>query len=204
MSTVIKALKVRRPNMHFLSISKQFKKAHSFQSFLLSLKLFAFFSILSYSNIVSAAEVTLVWDANTEPYLAGYMIYYGFASRTYDYVVDVGDQTTFTLSGLEEGHTYYFAVTAYDTEDFESDFSNEVSANFELGNQLSTGCDCDFDTDGDLDGSDLAVFATNFGRTDCFAGYPCEGDFDNNDDVDGGDLGVFAANFGRTDRSTSD
>ncbi len=40
-------------------------------------------------------------------------------------------------------------------------------------------CDCDFDTDGDVDGSDLAVFAAGgtgigledfaaeFGRTDC-------------------------------------
>ena len=124
--------------MSFPTKSKQFKKIHSFQSSLLSLKLVAFLSVLFYSNLVSAAEVALAWDANTDPDVAGYMIYYGFATRAYDYVVDVGDQTTFTLSGLEDGHTYYFAVTAYDTEDLESDFSNEVTKNFEFDNQPPT------------------------------------------------------------------
>ena len=28
-------------------------------------------------------------------------------------------------------------------------------------------CEGDFDNDGDVDGSDLAIFATDFGRTDC-------------------------------------
>jgi hypothetical protein len=124
--------------MSFPSKSREFKKIHSFQSSLLSLKLVAFLSVLFYSNLVSAAQVTLAWDPNTEPDLAGYMIYYGFATQSYDYVVDVGDQTTFTLSDLEDGHTYYFAVTAYDTEDLESDFSNEVMKNFEFGNQPPT------------------------------------------------------------------
>ena len=61
--------------------------------------------------------------------------------------------------------------------------------------------DClgDFDMDGDVDGSDLAVFAANFGRTDCASGPDCEGDFDGDNDVDGSDLAVFAADFGRTD-----
>jgi hypothetical protein len=58
-------------------------------------------------------------------------------------------------------------------------------------------CEGDFDTDGDVDGSDLAVFAADFGRTDCSG--DCEGDFDNDGDVDGSDLAVFAADFGRTD-----
>jgi len=83
--------------MSFPSKSREFKKIHSFHSSLLSLKLVAFLSVLFYSNLVSAAQVTLAWDANTEPDLAGYMIYYGFATGVYDYVVDVGDQTTFTL-----------------------------------------------------------------------------------------------------------
>ena len=58
-------------------------------------------------------------------------------------------------------------------------------------------CEDDFDGDGDVDGSDLAVFAADFGRTDC-AG-DCESDFDGDCDVDGSDLAVFAADFGRTD-----
>jgi|LGVF01.1.fsa_nt_gb hypothetical protein len=58
-------------------------------------------------------------------------------------------------------------------------------------------CEGDFDGDGNVDGSDLAVFAAEFGRTDCAC--DCKGDFDEDGDVDGSDLGVFAADFGRTD-----
>ncbi len=45
----------------------------------------------------------------------------------------------------------------------------------------------------------LAIFASDFGRTNCDQGDPCEGDFDGDGDVDGSDLAVFAADFGRTD-----
>ncbi len=51
--------------------------------------------------------------------------------------------------------------------------------------------------DGDVHGSNFAVFAADFGRTDCDG--DCEGDFDGDGDVDGSDLAVFAADFGRTD-----
>ena len=60
-------------------------------------------------------------------------------------------------------------------------------------------CEGDFDNDGDVDGSDLAVFAADFGRTDCSPADPCAGDFDYDGDADGSDLAVFAAEFGRTD-----
>ena len=54
-------------------------------------------------------------------------------------------------------------------------------------------CESDFDEDADMDGSDLAVFAADFGRTDCKGSSdPCEGDFDEDGDVDGSDLAVFA------------
>jgi hypothetical protein len=65
-------------------------------------------------------------------------------------------------------------------------------------------CKGDFDGDGDVDGSDLAAFAANFGRTDCGIPTTCQGDFDNDGDVDGSDLSVFAADFGRTDCPTLD
>ena len=43
-------------------------------------------------------------------------------------VVDVGDQVTYTLTGLNSGQTYFFAVTAYDLTGIdESPFSNEIS-----------------------------------------------------------------------------
>ncbi len=40
-----------------------------------------------------AAQVTLAWNANTDPAVAGYKLYYGKASRTYGTPVDVGKVT---------------------------------------------------------------------------------------------------------------
>jgi len=60
-------------------------------------------------------------------------------------------------------------------------------------------CEGNFDHDGDVDRSDLAVFATEFGRSDCGVPTICSGDFDNDGDVAGSDLAVFAADFNRTD-----
>ena len=61
-------------------------------------------------------------------------------------------------------------------------------------------CPGDFDHDGDVDGTDLAVFSRDFGRTDCNS--DCMADFDSDGDVDGTDLSVFSKNFGRTDCPT--
>ena len=56
----------------------------------------------------------------------------------------------------------------------------------------------DFDGDCDVDGSDLTVFAADFGRTDCATGPLCEGDLEPDGNVDGSDLAIFAVDFGRT------
>lgn len=73
------------------------------------------------------ASVTLAWDANIEPDLAGYKMHHGLESRKYTTRIDVGNVTTSVVNKLEEGVTYYFAVTAYNTSGLESDYSNEVS-----------------------------------------------------------------------------
>jgi fibronectin type 3 domain-containing protein len=72
------------------------------------------------------AQVTLEWDANTEPDLDGYKLYYGTSGGIYDFVVDAGDSTTCTVINLTPGETYYFAATAYNTAGAESAFSNEI------------------------------------------------------------------------------
>src|SRR5256712_13296016 len=77
--------------------------------------------------VSSAAQVTLAWDPNTETDLSGYKLYYGPASGSYPSSVDVGNLTSYTLSGLLEGRIYYFAVTACNLSLGESGFSNEVS-----------------------------------------------------------------------------
>ena len=81
-----------------------------------------------------AAEVSLAWDPNLEPDLAGYRVYYGLGSRNYDYVMEVGSSTSCVVTGLEQGRTYYFAATAVNAANVESDFSNEVSAALSTSN----------------------------------------------------------------------
>jgi len=75
-----------------------------------------------------AEEVTLVWDPNTEADLAGYKIHVGAATRNYTRIEDVQlpDPTRYIVTGLNQGETYYFAATAYDISNNESDYSNEV------------------------------------------------------------------------------
>ena len=82
-----------------------------------------------------AGEVNLAWDPNTEPDVAGYRVYYGLGSRNYDHVMEVGNSTSCVVTGLEQGRTYYFAATAVNTANIESDFSNEVSAALSTSNQ---------------------------------------------------------------------
>ncbi len=114
-------------NYQLSAISNQLTFPFRFQlsaislPFLLSLILFLF-----HSNAFSA-QVMLAWDPNIEPDLAGYKMYYGTSSGNYPNIVDVGKYTNCTVSDLEEGKTYYFATTAYDTYGYESGFSNEVS-----------------------------------------------------------------------------
>jgi hypothetical protein len=85
----------------------------------------ALFLIL-FPSPACASHITLAWDSNDEPGLAGYIVYYGTQSRYYDYDVDVGNHSSVTISGLAEDVTYYFAVTAYDTQGNESGFSQEI------------------------------------------------------------------------------
>src|SRR5438093_7349036 len=72
-----------------------------------------------------AADFTLTWDPNSEPTVAGYKLYYGTVSRSYLTNIDVGNKTSYAVTGLAAG-TYYFSVTAYDIRGNESGFSNEV------------------------------------------------------------------------------
>lgn len=58
--------------------------------------------------------------------LAGYKIYLGTSSGAYTTTVDVGNSTTYSMTGLDVNKTYYYAVTAYDTSGNESNYSTEV------------------------------------------------------------------------------
>jgi PKD repeat protein len=73
-----------------------------------------------------SAQVTVTWDENSETDIAGYKMHYGTTSGNYDYSVDVGNSTSCSISGLTEGTTYYLAATAYNTNNVESSFSEEL------------------------------------------------------------------------------
>jgi len=110
------------------------------------LKTILFLLILSFyfQTSIYAANVVLQWDANTEPDLDHYVVYWGTSSENYtDNSENYGEfisrnDTTYTTPDLDTTqHTYYFAAKAVDTEGLESDYSNE--ANTVDGPFVSTG-----------------------------------------------------------------
>ena len=93
---------------------------------------FATILIMFSGQLAHAAHVILQWDANTESDLAGYKVYYGTVSHNYSDSVDVGNVTSYTIAGLVESQTYYFAVTAYDTQKLKT-MAQVQPAGFEAG-----------------------------------------------------------------------
>lgn len=82
------------------------------------------------------AQVNLTWNVTTDnAAVKGYRVYYGKESVNCDGCdyqfgpIDAGNKIAFTVGGLTNGVTYYFAVTAYDEAGNEStSYSSEVSA----------------------------------------------------------------------------
>ena len=74
-----------------------------------------------------SATINLAWNSSTGLNVAGYKVYYGSASKSYSKNVNVGNNTSCSLSGLTEGRKYYFAATAYNASNNESDYSSEIS-----------------------------------------------------------------------------
>src|SRR5262245_34197329 len=116
--------------------------------------------LLFVASHVRAVGVHLAWDAPTTaagtapPELAGYKLYYGWTSQLYESVIDVGNRTTYEVSGLRAGQQYYFSVVAYDYSQNESPVSTEVSMIAALGG-------IDSDEDGLLDADEVAVYGTD-------------------------------------------
>lgn len=76
---------------------------------------------------LQAGEVTLSWDPPLIEF-GGFILSYGNETQIYTFNEDVGKNTSFTLTDLEPGRMYYFAVKAYNPgRDMESPYSNEVS-----------------------------------------------------------------------------
>jgi hypothetical protein len=98
----------------------------------LLIKITLVISLSFFPAALFAGEVTLTWNApvlNADGTLltdlAGYRIYYGYASGIYNDSVDVGNITAGRISNLPHG-LIFFAVTAYDKSGNESEYSNEI------------------------------------------------------------------------------
>lgn len=92
-----------------------------------------FLSLLSAVPLLpaglQAAQVSLQWDASTNPAIAGYHLYCRAVGQAYNYASPAwqGRESKCTLDGLAEETTYYFVVRAFDGGGHESGDSNEVS-----------------------------------------------------------------------------
>jgi len=89
---------------------------------------FAIMALVAFSGLALAGSATLHWGTSPESDLAGYRVYYGVQSRSYGPYIPIGPNVhSYTVNGLVEGKTYYFALTAVDRSGNESGYSKEVS-----------------------------------------------------------------------------
>ena len=80
-------------------------------------------------NLPATSAATLSWDANTELNLAFYRVYMSTNQGVYGGAVATvpAENVTHQVKNLPASNTYWFTVTAVDTEGNESAYSNEVS-----------------------------------------------------------------------------
>ena len=98
-----------------------------------------------------------VGDENSESDIAGYKIHYGTVSQNYDYQVDVKNNASCSISGLEEGKNYYFAATAYNTSLVDSGYSTELVYTIPV---------TDTDGDGIPDIEEINIYGTDPNKMD--------------------------------------
>ena len=92
------------------------------------------FSLFIIPACTAAREVTIEWDPNSEDDLEGYAVYKKeFSSSAFKFIdtlpideIEDPSNPRVTITELEVDSKYYFAVTAFDVEGNESDYSNEL------------------------------------------------------------------------------
>ncbi len=77
-------------------------------------------------SITGDGKVTLEWYPNTEPDLSGYRIWYSYSEEGPYELVGETTSTVYVDYDVQNGITYYYAVSAYDYEGNESDLSPEI------------------------------------------------------------------------------
>jgi hypothetical protein len=95
--------------------------------------------IRTYLAASATRDVTLVWSKSPEQDVAGYNVYYGPVSRyadTFDAYLHAenvqpadyelqGPEVHYVLNSIDENISYWVAITAYDHNNNESEYSNE-------------------------------------------------------------------------------
>lgn len=115
-------LKYKRRNMIIVAAVKKVRK-HSLSC--LSVCSFAV-AVFFFNTHCFSAQISVTWSPNIEKNIAGYKVYYGDSSRNYNNSIDVGSRTSYTISNLREGNTYFIGITAYDFNGNESGYSDEI------------------------------------------------------------------------------
>lgn len=72
--------------------------------------------LLTGTPALAQSSVTLAWDPNPEPDIAGYTISWGTRPGVFTASADVGENTLWTISGLDPHQRYYFTVQAYNDD----------------------------------------------------------------------------------------
>jgi len=82
--------------------------------------------IVGPARTVAADTLSLMWDANPEPAVTGYIVHVGTQPGAYTQHIDVGPFTGYAFTTALAGQQYCFAVTAYVAGPLEGPPSNEV------------------------------------------------------------------------------
>jgi len=92
--------------------------------------------LLLLAGTCSASTITLAWDSQSAPDLAGYRVYYSdtnstpFTGTGADQgasPISMSTQPSATITGLNAGKAYYFAITAVNTAGIETPYSTIVT-----------------------------------------------------------------------------
>jgi hypothetical protein len=92
------------------------------------IQVFSILFVVFFITSAAAREVTLTWEANSEPDLSHYVVYWGSSKGNYtENSGNIGLVNEYSVNITDDDLVYYFAVTAVDEAGLESDFSNEVN-----------------------------------------------------------------------------
>ncbi len=122
-SPVASRTTIARRNEPAISPARLHAVRHGFATVMLCL--LAVFS--PPSLVIAASSVELAWNSNPETDISGYRISYGTKIGSYPNAVRVGNTPSATISGLNEGTTYYFVVAAINSVGLQGPDSDVVS-----------------------------------------------------------------------------